>query len=103
MSDNGKAAESSTGEMCAESIERLIHGQIVGTYDAIRMQTAWEKILDGSTPPKVMARALVRVLSHGRYELREEPKAQVINIYVSGSGDPDKLATELSQAIRSIP
>lgn len=80
----------------------LIEGQIAQTYDALRMQKAWESILDGSTSPKVIARALVQVLSYGRYERRRaQTMAPVINVYVSGAVDPERIGFEIAGGIKS--
>jgi hypothetical protein len=88
-------------EMSECGIAQLIKGQIDRTYDAARMLQAWEKILSGPTSPKVIARALVMVLSSGDYVRRVKPVAPVVNIYLSGSGNSPELATELADAIRS--
>lgn len=99
MIDNNEASEQG---MCERSICTLIDGQIAQSYDAIRMQNAWEKILDGTTSPKVIARALVASLSYGRYERRARPMSQVVNVYVHGTADPEKIATALSESIGSV-
>lgn len=99
MIENKDASEQgmSEGSICS-----MIEGQVAQVYDAIRMQRAWEKVLDGTTPPKVIARALVASLSYGRYERRVQPRPQVVNIYVSGVADPEKIAAALGDSISSI-
>lgn len=100
MIDNAEVSEQgmSEGSICS-----LIEGQIAQTYDATRMRMAWEKVLDGTTSPKVIARALVAALSHGRYERRMQPLTQVVNIYVSGATDSEKIAAVLGESLGSVP
>jgi len=97
MTDKSEAV----GELSECGIVQLIEGQIDRKYDAARMLQAWESILAGPTSPRVIARALGRVLSSGDYERRVKPVAPVVNVYLSGSGNSTELATELVEAIRS--
>jgi hypothetical protein len=96
MADEQEASE---GGLSADDIFKLIESQIAQTYDAARMQKAWENILGGPTPPKVFARALVQALSHGRYERRRPQSVTHVNVYVSGAVDPERIGHEIAKGV----
>ena len=92
------------GGLSVDGIFQLLESQIAQTYDAARMQKAWENILAGPTPPKVFATALVRALSHGRYERRRaQSVTQHVNLYVSGAVESERLGHEIAKGIKSGP
>lgn len=100
MVDEQKGADDA---LSVDSICRLIECQIAQTYDAVRMQKAWEGILSGPTSPKVFATALVQALSYGRYERRRDPVMTTVNLYVSGAVDPERIGNEIAKGIGSRP
>ena len=93
------------GGLSVDGIVQLLESQIAQTYDAARMQKAWENILAGPTPPKVLATALMRALSHGRYERRRAQSVTHVNVnvYVSGAVESERLGHEIAKGIKSGP
>ena len=98
MADEQKSPDDG---LSVDSICRLIDDQIAQTYDAARMQKAWEGILAGPTSPKVFATALVQALSRGRYERCRPQLVTNVNVYVSGAVEPERIGFEIAKAIKS--
>jgi len=81
-----------------ETIVKLLRGQITREYDAYRMLERWPIVL-AEADPKVVAQALVMVLSHGQYVARE-PRAVVANITITcHGGDPKAIADAVARGV----
>ena len=81
-----------------ETIVKLLEGQIAQHYDAYRMRSRWPIILREADPEDV-AKALVLVLSHGRYVPREQ-RSIVTNITITCSGgDPVAIADAVAKTV----
>ena len=83
-----------------EVIVKLLRGQISQEFDAYRMRERWPVVLT-EADPKVVAEALVRVLSHGQYVAREV-RPVVTNITITrNGGDPKAIADALAKCAGS--
>jgi len=79
-----------------ELIVKLLRGQIAQEYDAYRMLERWPRIL-AETDPKVVAQALVMVLSHGQY-VKREPRSVAASITIHCNGaDPQAIAEAVAR------
>ena len=96
MADDDKKPD---GGMCVGSIARLIEGQIAQTYDSVRMRQAWERILEGPTSRKVIAEALTRELSFGRYVRKVKAQPLHVHLHIAPDGDPEAIGKAMSQAL----
>lgn len=77
-------------------IVKLLRGQIAQEYDAYRMLERWPIVL-AETDPKVVAQALVVVLSGGQY-VKREPRQVTANITINcNGGDPQAIAEAFAQ------
>lgn len=85
--------------VCEGTIARLIEGQIAQTYDSVRMRQAWERILEGPTSRKVIAAALVRELSFGRYVRKVNARPLHVHLHIAADGDPEAIGKAISQAL----
>lgn len=84
-----------------EVIVKLLRGQIAQEYDAYRMRERWPIVL-AKTDPKVVAEALIRVLSHGQYVARE-PRPVLANFTINcNGGDPQAIADAVAQCVGAV-